>query len=47
MTTGLVSQHPAAVNVLTGPADCRTLQKQTFILLFPHFHLDLAARRLF
>ena len=47
MHTGVVSKHPAAVNVLTGSPHCRTLQKRTFILHFPQFCLDRAGRRLF
>ena len=36
MHTGLVSEHPVALNVLTGATRCRTLQKQNFILRFHH-----------
>ena len=32
--TGPVSEHPLAVNVLTGPKHCRLLQESTFIVLF-------------
>ena len=47
MHTALVSEHPAAVNELTGPAHCRTLQRRTFILHFHHSELDRAGRRPF
>ena len=47
MHTGLVSEDPAAVNVLMHSAHCRTLQKRIFILRFLHFDLDRAERRLF
>ena len=47
MHTGLVSQDPAAVNVLTGPTQCRTLQKRTFILHFHHYGLGRCGKRPF
>ena len=47
MHTGLVSEHPSAVNVLAGPAHYRTLQRRTFILRFHHSELDRAGRRPF
>ena len=47
MHTGLVPEHPAAVNVLRRPAHCRTLQKRTFILRFHCPDLDRAGRRSF
>ena len=47
MHTGLVSEHPAGVNVLTGPAHCRTLQKRTFILRFHHYALGRVGNVLF
>ena len=47
MHTGLVSEHPAVFNVLARPGHCRTLQKQTSVLRFRHFDLDIARRRPF
>ena len=47
MHTVLFSEHPATVKVLRGQAQCRTLQKRTFILRFLHFHLDRAGKRPF
>ena len=44
---GLVSELPLAVNLLTGPTHCRTLQQRLFMLCFDHFDLDRAARRPF
>ena len=35
--TGLVSENPLTVNVLTSPKNSWNLQKSTFILLFHHF----------
>ena len=47
MHAGLVSEHPAAVNVLTDPAHCRTLQKRPFILRFHHHGLRRCGKRPF
>ena len=47
MQTCLVSEHPVEVNVLTLPAHCRILRKETLILCFAHFDLDRAGRRHF
>ena len=46
MHTGLVSEHSAAVNVLTGQTHSRTLQKGTFILHFHYSDIDRARRGL-
>ena len=37
---GPVSEHPAAVNVLTGPQNCWNLQESNFIPLFHDFELE-------
>ena len=47
MNIGLVSEHPAVVNVLLGPRHCRTLQKRTFILSFRHYDIDRTGRHPF
>ena len=47
MHTGLFSEHPAAVNVLTDPTRRRTLQKRTFILRFHHYGLGRRGKRPF
>ena len=47
MYTGLVSEHPAAVNMLTGLTQCRTLQKQPFILRFHRYERGRTGKRPF
>ena len=47
MYTGLVPEHPAAISVLTCPAHCRSLQKQTFILRFHYYELGRRGKRPF
>ena len=47
MHTGLVLELPSAVNVLTGPAQCRILQKQTFILHYHRYGLSRRRKRRF
>ena len=44
---GLVSQHPLAVNVLTGPLPFRTLPNRTFIWRFSDSDIDRAWKQPF
>ena len=37
---GLASEHPPAVNILTGPKHCESLQQSTFILIFHSSDID-------
>ena len=46
MHRGLLSEHPSAINVLTCPTHCRTLQKQTFIVRFQHTGIDRARKKI-
>ena len=45
--TGLVSESPLVVKVLTSPKNSRNLQKSTFILLFHHFQEHWVKKKLF
>ena len=47
MHTGLLSENPSAVNLLTGPTNCGNLQKRTFILRFNHSDIDRVRGRPF
>ena len=42
---GLVSEHPTAVHVLTGPKHYKSVQEGTFILLVHHSDVDRAGKR--
>ena len=43
--TGPASEHPSAVNVLTGLKHWRSLQESTFIPFFHNFETDTAGKR--
>ena len=44
---GLVSEHHSAVNVLTSPKHCKSMQKRIFTQCFVNFNLDHAGKRCF
>ena len=47
MIAALVSEHPVADNMLTGPKQWRSQQNRAFILIFHHSDLDEAGKRPF
>ena len=45
VATRPVSEHPSAVNILTGFKHRWSMQKSTFILHFHHSDIDIARKR--
>ena len=42
---GFASEHPSALNVLTGAKYCRSLKMSTLVLFFHHSDIDRTRKR--